>query len=178
MNYDPVQVSFQAYLLDARTPAVLGRTLPIPFRYRVTLYVDDIPTYIEARAWGKRKAMEIMQHMVEHGNDLINQYGVVHAIAAEIYARRKEEAMAKLKVGDTVRLLVDIGQFKKGRVCRVVEVAEPSFYEARGANGWMEDKYPIKVLPVSMSGDRIALTVKEAIALARGEFGPVDQEVE
>ena len=85
--------------------------------------------------------------------------------------------MRQVQVGDKVKLLVDIGQFKIGRVCKVVEVQDdPTFYEARGANEWDDDKYPIKVLPVSVASDKLTLGPKDSIPLARGEFGPVTEE--
>jgi hypothetical protein len=144
----------------------------------VTLSVDGIPTRIQTTVWGRARADRVMNFMVSNGNELINQYGVAAEIAAEIYARRREEAMAKVQVGDTVKLLVDIGQYKKGRVCKVAEVAEPSFYEARGQYEWDDEEYPIKVAPVQSPTDRIALGPKDYLPLKRGEFGPLDQEVE
>ncbi len=162
-------VTYEAYLYRTR----------IPQRFLIHLYVNDIPTGIMARAWGRKRAAEVMNHMINHGNDLVNQYGVAAALSAEIYAKQREEAMAKVQVGDSVKLLVDIGQFKKGRVCRVVEVADdPSFYEARGANGWDDERYPIKVLPVSMATDKLTLGPKDALLPARGEFGPLNEEVD
>jgi hypothetical protein len=87
--------------------------------------------------------------------------------------------MAKVQVGDRVKLLVDIGQYKKGRVCKVAEVAEPSFYEARGgAPEWDDEEYPVKVLPVHSPTDQISLGPKDYLPLRRGEFGPLDQEVD
>jgi hypothetical protein len=166
MNHDPVQVTYEAYMLAT----------PVPHRFIVTLYVNDIPTGIGRVVWLKHRAMRAMHDMINNGNQLLNEFGVAAEIAAEIYAQRREEAMAQVKVGQTVKLLVDIGQYKKGRVCKVMEIAEPSFYEARGTNGWDDDKYPVKVLPVSMATDRLTLGPKDYIPLARGEFGPVTEE--
>jgi hypothetical protein len=164
----PLQVAYEAYLYATR----------IPRRYIVHLYVNEIPTGIMATVWGRRRARELMSHMVNHGNALVNEYGVAAEIAAEVHAQQREKAMAKVQVGDSVRLLIDIGPFKKGRVCRVVEVAEPSFYTARGTKGWDDDLYPVKVLPVRAAGDAITLGPSDAISLARGEFGPVNDEVD
>lgn len=167
MMDEPIQVTFEGFLLATR----------IPQRYIVTLYVNDIPTGIGRVVWLKHRAMAEMQYMVSNGNQLINEFGVAAEIAAEIYAQRREKAMATVKVGDSVKLLVDIGQYKKGRVCKVVEVAdEPTFYVARGENAWMDDKYPIKVLPVSVATDKVTLGPKDSILLSRGEFGPLNDE--
>lgn len=168
MNDEPVLVTYEAYLLATR----------IPHRFIVTLYVNDIPTGIGKVVWLKHRAMKAMHDMINNGNRLLNEFGVAAEIAAEIYAQRREEAMAKVKVGDTVKLLVDIGQFKKGRVCKVVEIAEPSFYEARGAIEWVDERYPIKVQPISVATDRVSLGPKDFIPLARGEFGPVTEETD
>jgi hypothetical protein len=168
VNQDPVQVTYEAYLLATW----------VPHRFIVTLYVNNIPTGIGRVVWLKRRAVAAMHEMVHHGNDLIHEFGVAAEIAAEIYAQRREEAMAKVQVGDSVKLLVDIGQFKKGRVCKVVDVAEPSFYEARGTTKWDDEKYPIRVIPISVATDRVSLGPKDYIPLARGEFGPLFEETE
>jgi len=165
---DRIEVSYEAFIYSTR----------IPHRYLVTLTVDGIPTRIQTTVWGRARADRAMNFMVNNGNELINQYGVAAEIAAEIYARRREEAMAKVQVGDTVKLLVDIGQYKRGRVCKVAEVAEPSFYEARGQYEWDDEEYPIKVAPVHSPTDRISLGPKDYLPLKRGEFGPLDQDVD
>ena len=172
---EPMKVSYEAYVVGARLPFV---GITIPFRYQVLLYVEDIPTGIGAMAWGRNRAKKIMSHLVNHGNELINEYGVAAEIAATIYARRREEAMAKVHVGDSIKLAVDIGQYKKGRVCKVVEVAEPSFYEARGPQAWNDEEYPVLVVPVHSPLDKMTLGPKDAIPLRRGEFGPLDMEVD
>ena len=168
MRDDRVEVTYEAYLLATR----------IPQRYIITLYVNDIPTGIGRVVWLKKRALAAMHEMVNNGNQLINEFGVAAEIAAVIYAQRREEAMAKVKVGDRVKLLVDIGQFKRGRVCKVVEVAEPSFYEARGPTAWDDDRYPVRVQPISMATDRVSLGPKDYIPLQRGEFGPVTEETD
>lgn len=166
MSDDAIEVTYEAYMLAT----------PIPHRFIVTLYVNNIPTGIGKVVWLRKRALAAMNDMIHSGNRLLNEHGIVNEIAAEIYAQRREEAMAKVQVGDKVKLLVDIGQYKKGRVCKVMEIAEPSFYEARGTNAWDDDKYPIRVLPVSMATDRVTLGPKDFIPLARGEFGPVTEE--
>ncbi|HEX9089791.1 MAG TPA: hypothetical protein VF867_20025, partial [Arthrobacter sp.] len=129
--------------------------------------------------WGKARAMRAMRFLVNNGNELINQYGVAAGLAATLHARRREELMAKVQVGDRIKLLVDIGQYKKGRVCKVAEIAEPSFYEARGgAPEWDDEEYPVKVLPVHSPTDPISLGPKDYLPLRRGEFGPLDTEVD
>jgi hypothetical protein len=166
---EPVSVSYEAYVYSTR----------LPFRYTVVLAVDGIRTRIQTSVWGRKRADNVMHFMVNNGNELLNRYGVAAELAAEIYARRREEAMAKVQVGDRVKLLVDIGQYKKGRVCKVAEVAEPSFYEARGgAPEWDDEEYPVKVLPVHSPTDQISLGPKDYLPLRRGEFGPLDQEVD
>lgn len=167
---DKVEVTYSAYLLATW----------LPHRFIVTLYVNDIPTGIGKVVWLKKRAMKAMHEVIHNGNQLIHQFGLATEIAAEIYAQRREEAMAKVKVGDSVRLLVDIGQFKKGRVCMVVDVAEPTNYPGRGQapGGWDDDKYPIKVLPIRMSTDYVSLGPRDYIPLARGEFGPVNDELD
>ena len=168
MKDDAIQVTYEAYLLATR----------IPQRFIVTLYVNDMPTGIGRVVWLKKRALAAMHDMVNNGNQLINEFGVAAEIAAEIYAQRREEAMARVQVGDSVKLLVDIGQYKKGRVCKVVEVAEPSFYEARGPTAWDDDRYPVRVQPISMATDRVSLGPKDFIPLQRGEFGPVTEETD
>jgi hypothetical protein len=167
MREDKVEVTYEAYLLATR----------IPQRFIITLYVNNIPTGIGRVVWLKKRAMAAMHEMVNDGNHLINQFGVAAEIAAEIYAQRREEAMARVKVGDSVKLLVDIGQYKRGRVCKVVEVAEPSFYE-RGPSAWDDERYPVKVMPVRMATDNVSLGPKDYIPLQRGEFGPLTEEVD
>ena len=168
MKDDAIQVTYEAYLLATR----------IPQRFIVTLYVNDMPTGIGRVVWLKKRALAAMHDMVNNGNQLINEFGVAAEIAAEIYAQRREEAMARVQVGDSVKLLVDIGQFKKGRVCKVTEVAEDTFYEARGTYMWDDTKYPIKVRPVSMATDKLTLGPKDSLPLARGEFGPLTEETD
>jgi hypothetical protein len=164
---DPIQVSYQAYVVSTR----------IPFRYLAVLYVDDLPTGVQIYAWGKARATRAMRFLVNNGNELINRYGVAAGLAAELYARRREEAMAKVQVGDRVKLLIDIGQFKKGRVCRVAQIPEDSFYEARGGREWDDEQY-ILVSPIHSPTDNISLGPKDIIPLRRGEFGPLDAEVD
>jgi hypothetical protein len=169
MSDDHVQVTYEAYMLATR----------IPQRFIVTLYVNDIPTGIGKVVWLKKRALAAMHHMINNGNQLLNEFGVAAEIAAEIYAQRREEAMARVQVGDSVKLLVDIGQYKKGRVCKVVTVNDdPSFYEARGTYSWDDDKYPINVRPVSMATDKLTLGPKDSLPLQRGEFGPVTEDVD
>jgi hypothetical protein len=173
VNDEPIQVNYTAYTFGT---SVFG--IQIPFRYLVALYVEDIPTGIQVKVWGLGRATRTMNQMVSHGNELLNHYGAADWLYGQIYAKRREERMAHVRVGDRVRLLVDIGQFKKGRVCNVVEVAEPSLYYGRGGREWDDEKYPIKVLPVSTAWDKITLGPKDSIPLAMGEFGPLDQDVE
>lgn len=148
---------------------------PIPGRYAVVLYVEGIPTGIQAHVWGRKKATAMLYHMINNGNEIINQHGMAGHLAAQIYARRREEAMAKVQVGDTVKLLVDIGQFKRGRVCRVAEVYEPSFYPVRGDKEFIDEDYPVKVKPIRSPTDKIALGPQDLIPLKRGEFGPLNE---
>lgn len=168
MRDDRVEVTYEAYLLATR----------IPHRFIITLYVNDIPTGIGRVVWLKKRALAAMHEMIHHGNELLNEFGVAAEIAAEIYAQRREEAMARVKVGDSVKLLIDIGQYKRGRVCKVVEIAEPSFYEARGPNAWDDERYPVKVMPVRVASDSVSLGPKDYIPLQRGEFGPVTEETD
>lgn len=152
-------------------------TTNVKFRFRIELYVNQIPTGIQAFGWGKKMANRIAQNFVDNGNVLLNQYGKAQWVLDELRAVAREERMARVQVGDKVKLLVDIGSIKKGRVCNIVEVAEPSFYVSRGANAWDDDLYPIKVVPVYVATDTVPLGPKDAIPLKRGEFGPLDEEV-
>lgn len=165
---DSITIQFQA---------VLYRTT-VPFRYLVELQVSGIRTGIGAYAWGKAKAQKVMQAFIDDGTELLDKYGKTNYVIQEVRAMRREEAMAKVQVGDSVRLLVDIGSIKKGRVCKVVEIVEPSFYVSRGQNAWDDDKYPIKVLPVATASDTVPLGPKDALPLMRGEFGPLDEEID
>ena len=162
-----MEVRYTAYVVGTR----------IPFLYQVLLYVEDLPSGLVARAWGMTRATRIMHDMVNNGNDLINEFGVAADLAAVLYARKREEAMARVQVGDRVKLLIDIGQFKKGRVCKVAQVPEPSSYEARGGGTWEDDRY-ILVTPVHSPMDAISLGPADTIPLRRGEFGPLDMEVD
>lgn len=164
MNEDRISVTYEAHVLATR----------IPRRYLVVLSVDGIRTRIQTIVWGRTRADRVMTFMVNNGNDLLNHYGVAAELAAEIYARKREEAMAKVQVGDSVKLLVDIGPFKKGRVCKVAKVAEPSFYEARGEKEWDDEEYPVLVSPVHSPIDTIPLGPKDYLPLRRGEFGPLN----
>jgi hypothetical protein len=168
MNEDSIQVTYEAFLVGTR----------IPFRFSVLLYVDGLPTGISATVWLRKRATAVMHHMVDHGNELLNQHGVAMELAAQVYAQRREKAMAQVQVGDRVKLLVDIGQYKKGRVCKIMEICEPSSYEPRGGYAWVDDRFPVKVAPIRAATDSISLGPKDWLPLAQGEFGPLDQEVD
>ena len=168
MADDYVMVRFMAVLYTTR----------LPFRYVVELQAEGIRTGIMVTVWGKTRAQRVMQMFVDNGGDLLDRNGRTNAVIEELRAKRREEAMAKVQVGDRVKLLVDIGTIKKGRVCKVTEVAEPSLYASRGQNAWDDEKYPIKVLPVATATDTVALGPKDALPLMRGEFGPVDEEID
>jgi hypothetical protein len=164
---DPIMVTYGANVYPTN----------VPFLFKVELVVEGIPTGVGSHVWGKKRAIKAATYMANNGNDILNQFGKAQTVFNEVRAMRLEEAMARVQVGDSVKLLVDIGTFKKGRVCKIVEVAEPSFYVSRGTNAWDDDKYPIKVIPVHVAGDT-QLGPKDAIPLARGEFGPLDTEVD
>ena len=168
MKYDKVEVTYEAFMLSTR----------IPHRYMITLWVNGIETGIGKVVWLKHRALRAMHDMIHNGNRLLNEFGIAAEIAAEIYAQQREKAMAQVQVGDSVKLLVDIGPFKKGRVCKVIELYEDTFYEARGGTEWADDRFPITVLPVHANGDTMILGPKDGIPLARGEFGPVTEETE
>ena len=168
MSEEEIEVSYSAYMLGTR----------IPFRYLCLLYVEDLPTGVATYVWGNARARRAMRYMVEHGTELINQFGVAADLAAELFARRREEVMAHVQVGQTVKLLIDIGPYKKGRVCKVAQVPEPSFYEARGGAPEWDDEQYILVQPIHSAADSIPLGPKEVIPLRRGEFGPLDMEVD
>jgi hypothetical protein len=168
MSEDSIEIQFQAVLYETTTP----------FRYMVELQVCGIRTGIAAYVWGHKRAQRVMQAFLNDGVDLLAKYGKTEYVIQEVRAMRREEAMARVQVGDSVKLLVDIGSIKKGRVCRVVEIVEPTFYVSRGANAWDDDKYPIKVLPVATANDTVPLGPKDALPLMRGEFGPIDEEID
>lgn len=168
MAEDGIQTSFQAILWTTNNP----------FKFIVELRMENIPTGIFATVWGKKKAHQVMQEFVDNGCELLAKYNKTNDMIGHVRAKRREEEMAKVQVGDKVRLLVDIGSIKKGRVCKVVEVFEPSFYEARGANQWEDEKYPIRVLPVPMATDQVALGPNDGLPLMRGEFGPISEEID
>jgi hypothetical protein len=165
------------FAIEVRFEAVLYETA-MPFRYLVELRVSGVPTGIAAYVWGRQRANQVMAAFIEDGVELLNKHNKFESVLQQVRAMRREEAMAKVQVGDTVKLLVDIGSIKKGRVCRVVEVVEPSFYVSRGSNEWDDEKYPVKVLPVSMPNDPVPLGPKDALPLMRGEFGPLDEDVD
>ena len=167
MAEDGIQTSFQAILWTTNNP----------LKFVVELRMENIPTGIFATVWGKKRAHRVMQEFVNNGTALLAQYGKTNDMIGHVRAKRREEEMAKVQVGDKVKLLVDIGPIKKGRVCRVVEVFEPSFYVARGAKEWEDEKYPIRVLPVPMATDPVALGPKDGVPLMRGEFGPMDEDI-
>lgn len=148
----------------------------IPGRYQLQLYVNGIFTGVAARVWGRRKARELAEYMIQNGNQVLHDFEVVDQMLAALNKQDREVAMSKLKVGDKVRLWIDLGIYKKGRVCTVVEVEEPSRYVSRGVNAWNENRFPIKVVPVSGAGEAV-LGTKEGIPLAAGEFGALNEEV-
>jgi len=168
MPEDAIEIQFQAVLYETTTP----------FRYLVELQVCGIRTGISVYVWGRKRAQQVMQRFLNDGVELLDVYGKTNSVIQEVRAMRREEAMARVKVGDSVKLLVDIGSIKRGRVCRVVEIVEPSFYVSRGQNAWDDDRYPIKVLPVATAGDTVPLGPKDALPLMRGEFGPLDEEID
>lgn len=169
MPEDSVEAQFEAILYETN----------IPFRYAVELRVSGIRTGIFAYVWGLDRARQVMRQFIDDGNELLHKHGKAEQVIRDLRVMMREKAMAMVQVGDSVKLLVDIGSIKKGRVCKVVEVAEPSFYEARGGcREWDDEKYPIKVLPISTPTDRVPLGPKDALPLMRGEFGPLDMEVD
>lgn len=168
MTEGEIEVNFEAVLYQTQTP----------FRYLVELQVSGIRTGIGAYVWGRNRAQRVMQAFIQDGLDLLHKHDKVEYVIKEVRAMRREIAMAKVQVGDSVRLLVDIGSIKKGRVCKVVEVMEPSFYVSRGENAWEDEKYPIKVIPVALATDQVPLGPKDAVPLMRGEFGPLDEDVD
>ena len=168
MPEEGIEIQFQAVLYETT----------VPHRYMVELKVSGIRTGIATYVWGLRRAQGVMQKFIDDGIDLLEKFGKTEYVIQEVRAMRREEAMAQVKVGDSVRLLVDIGSIKRGRVCRVVEIVEPTFYVSRGANAWDDDKYPIKVLPVATANDTVPLGPKDALPLMRGEFGPIDEEID
>lgn len=166
---DSIEAQFEAHLYGTN----------IPFRYAVELRVSGIRTGIIAYVWGLKRAQEVMQSFVDDGNELLNQHGKVDQVIRDLRAMLREKAMAQVKVGDSVKLLVDIGSIKKGRICRVVEVAdEPTFYVSRSSIEWDDEKYPIMVIPVATATDPVPLGPKDAVPLMRGEFGPLDMDVD
>jgi hypothetical protein len=165
---DGITTTFQALIYTTR----------IPFRYVVELRMEGLSTGIFATVWGEKRAKRLMNQFVEEGIGLLSQTGKTNTMIDKVRAMRREEAMAKVQVGDSVRLLVDIGSIKKGRVCKVVEVSQPSAYVGRGGNPWEDGKFPIKVMPVPMATDTVALGPKDALPLMRGEFGPIDEEID
>lgn len=168
MSEGSLQVHFQAILYGTR----------LPFRYVVELQAEGIRTGLTAVVWGRRRARRTMQMFIDDGAQLLEEHGLISHLAAEIFAQRREEAMTKVKVGDSIKLLVDIGPYNKGRVCRVMQVAQPSTYLPRGDNAWDDDKYPIAVLPVRAATDSVTLGPTDWLHLQRGEFGPLDMEVD
>src|SRR6478752_5107164 len=85
--------------------AVLYQTT-VPFRYLIELQVCGIRTGIAAYAWGKAKAQRVMQAFIDDGTELLDKYGKTNYVIQEVRAMRREEAMARVQVGDSVRLLV------------------------------------------------------------------------
>ena len=168
MPEDAVEVQFQAVLWETT----------VPHRYMVELKVSGVRTGIATYVWGLRRAQTVMQTFIDTGVELLAKYGKTEYVINEVRAKLREEAMAQVKVGDSVKLLVDIGSIKRGRVCRVVEIVEPTLYAARGGIPWDDDKYPIKVLPVATANDTVPLGPKDALPLMRGEFGPIDEEID
>lgn len=165
----------EGFQIEVQYQAAIYRTI-IPFRYEVELYVDGMETGIRVRVWGFRNADRLAAEMADHGNELLDDFGLASEMAAAIYMKRREAAMSAVKVGDSVKLLVDLGPYKKGRVCKVVSVAEPEEYE-RGSAAWNAARFPISVVPVRVASDPTDLGPKESIPLAAGEYGPVNEEV-
>lgn len=165
---DGIMTEFQAVMCTTETP----------FRYLVELWMEGVPTGISTFVWGKKRAQRVMRDFIDRAEELLNNSGMTNAVIDKVLAKRRQEEMARVQVGDSVKLLVDIGSIKKGRVCRVVEVVEPTAYVARGGKPWDDGRYPIKVVPVATPSDTVPLGPKDALPLMRGEFGPISEEVD
>ena len=107
--------------MEVRFEAVLYTTT-LPGRYLVELQVSGVRTGIAAYVWGHKRAQQVMQAFIDDGIELLNKHNKFELVLNQVRAMRREKAMAQVQVGDKVRLLVDIGSIKKGRVCRVVPV--------------------------------------------------------
>jgi hypothetical protein len=150
--------------MNVRFEAGLQKT-KIPGRYRVVLLVDGYFTRIETRAWGVKRAHKARDEILENAQELIDAAGLTEGIYTFLWNERKEKALADVKPGDRVRLAVDIGPFKAGRVCKVMAV-----------NPDGETTHGVSVQPVYVSGDGVTFGEGDYISLTAGEYAPLNEE--
>lgn len=170
---DSIQVVFRAQVFHAGFPG----------RYLITLEADGIDSGLRVTVWGVKRATKTADAVLANASALLNDLGLAQELAAKVYMNRPDDEAAEgvklVNVNDTVRLLVDIGPYKRGRVFRVVEVAQSTGYTARGgATEWDDLHFPIKVVPVSSMPGEPILSAKDGIPLAADEFCPGDKEVD
>lgn len=137
----------------------------IPGRYRVVLLADGYFTRIESYVWGRKRAQKARDAILEEAAELIEAAGLSGQLFGFLYSIRREKTLADVKPGDRVKLAVDIGPFKAGRVCKVMAV-----------NPDGETTHGVAVQPVYVSGDGVTFGEGDYISLTAGEYAPLNEE--
>lgn len=155
---------------------------PFGFRRLLSLEVDGEDTGIRVIVWGSKREKHMANAILESASELLNELGLAEDLFDRITAKRAAATAAEergdMRVNDTVRLLVDIGPYKRGRVMKVVDVANASGYKSRGGKQWDDNHYPVKVVPLSAMPGELTLDPEDGIPLTADEFCPGDKEVE
>lgn len=151
----------------------------IPFRYYVALDVNGIETGIGGQCWGHKTAKAMQHDLASNGEEILDEINPAkrQAIALEVqaaYVARQQEAdVEKLSVGDRVKLAVDIGIAKAGRIAKVVQIHT----KEDGSDGIVDARWPISVEVLPVIGDPAAWGTGALFLLERGEFVSLDTEL-
>jgi hypothetical protein len=154
--------------------------LTIPFRYIVALDVNGIETGIGTSVWGYSNAQQTADHLSQHGEDLLasesssKRQAIYAEIQAAYVARLNQQLSEKLVPGDRVKLAVDIGHMKAGRIAKVVK----TYTKEDGTDGIVDARWPISVEVLPVAGDPAAWAHgAPVLLLERGEFCSLDTEL-
>lgn len=153
--------------------------LTIPFRYFVSLDVNGIETGVGGMCWGHKTARAMQHDLATNGEEILNEINPAkrQAIALEVQAAyvdaQRQASVEKLAVGDRVKLAVDIGIAKAGRVAKIVQVHT----KEDGTDGIVDARWPVSVEVLPVIGDPAAWGTGAVFLLERGEFVSLDTEL-
>lgn len=152
--------------------------LLIPGRYIIALQVNDIETSIGTKCWGFKRAKEIATALQANAEEVIEDSvyhkDVWNKVQAAYVAKLNAALSEKLQPGDRVKLAVDIGHIKAGRICKVIK----AHTKEDGTDGIVDARWPISVEVLPVSGDPAAWAHGTPILLLeRGEFVSLDTEL-